>query len=322
VALTPEALLAAGVSGAAAGGVPGAIAAVASTAILNFTGSQGRIPTFAGTPKGPLEIPFREKIAPFLQALGREAAASSGRTISSTNLSVIQREERRFGFIIASQIFNNATVAQLREFIGFTPAPLVASPTLTEVPGMVMNPVTGVEQEPERVDRGRYNEGLGNEFVSQPQAKALAPMIVPTIELTEMVVHERVVGGAVQRRNSLFVVAPEATILTIPAKDGFHVWIKSAQVNLSPFGAVLAAWHIQAYAVTPGTTAQLINHFRSERNNTALAFGDVILEQVYPSFDVTQGRDYIVRFEVINGIVQLKLNIDAYYVPIGVNGRQ
>jgi len=142
--------------------------------------------------------------------------------------------------------------------------------------------------------------------------------------LAALIEFERVVGASVQRRNFTSGVTALGAILIIPARTGFKIWVRSTQVEVTPSGATVPQYEIRAGAAPAGAgSGSIITHFRNERNNSGLSLGDTILERVYPSFGVDQAkRDYLVELEVFAGAVMIKLNVDAFYIPGGVNGKR
>jgi len=317
VALSPEGIITAGVTGGVTAGVPGAIIGVAGEILRTFGSSGPRVNTFAGTQKESLEIPFWQAMRPFVRDLGKFVLESEqgGGPLSLQLQKAIPLRGQEF----VSQIFNRATPSQIREIITSG----VPMPDQTTMSGAIVNPVTGITQPPERVDRGRYNEGLENELVSQPQAKALAPSINPVIEIGRYIQAERVRGASVQFRNSVFGPGPvaEATILTIPEKDGKTIYIRSIQLLVAArLTGGTPTFKIRGRAVKEGSTDPVYTHFQYELNDTLIARGDSKVDVILPAFQVPQCLEYIILFELFFRDVAVNINVDASYLPIGVNG--
>ncbi len=333
MALTPEGLVVAGASGAATAGVPGAIAAVALTVLQSFNRTKAP-DRFAGTPKEPLEIPFWNVMRQFIGDLGR---LSVERDASGSTLTDVQKKmiPRRGGLIVA-QIFERATVAEIRALLdlpsetvlgirGSLEGSTFLDTGMKEGDVVVMNPVTGIEQPPERVDRGRYNEGLGNEFVSQPQSKALAPSIVPVIELGRYIQAERVQGNQIQRRYSVFAGIMILTdILRIVGKPDKQIYIRSVNVSVVPnLTSATPEYEIRAFSTAPSVSTIQIGHYRYIRNDPALTRDGATVEAIAPAFTVPNGQDYVNTLEIFNiQNLAVRISIDASYIPIGVNGSQ
>lgn len=337
--LGPAQVLGAGAAGFAVAGIPGAAIGVASAVVSAFADDRlPRIDTFAGTPKGPLEIPFFNTMLQFRRALGRIATEERIQKFPQA-LRARQRNDQvvwdRAGTVIIQQIFNQADVATIQEILGRPVEEILAQRRLLEEAGdliaqsmgeeeMVRNVVTGQEQGPSMIDRGRINEGLGNELVSQPQARAIAPLVVPTIDVARFIPHERIIGNAIQRSNTVIGPGPvgDQTLILIPGRDSQQIFIRSVQVDVSPrLTGGTPQWIMRARAVVPGTTGTVLSHFFHERNDSIMTRGESIVSQIEPSFTVPEGYDYIILFELF-GLrdVRVSLNVDGIFIPVGVNG--
>lgn len=188
---------------------------------------------------------------------------------------------------------------------------------------MVQNVVTGQEQGPAMIDRGRINEGFGNELVTQPQARAIAPIVVPTVEMSRYIPHTRIFGDGVQRRTINLGPGPigDTTYLTIVGESNRQIFIRSVQVDIAPrLTGGTPQWSLNAHSVVPGTTAAVLGHFAAERNDSLITRGESIFSKIMPSFTVPEGFDYVIRFELVLRDVSLRLNVDGIIIPVGVNG--
>lgn len=335
MALTPEGLAVAGAQGFITGGIPGAIQGVALAAISNFAAAvrSPRILQFAGTPKEPLEQPYWAVMRQLLRSLGKRAVEARIATIPE-GLRSRERNDQvvwdRAGNLIVREIFEKATVQQIQSVIGQSAETVLetrrilegGSPIVQEE-SMVQNVATGVEAVPERVDRGRYEEGLGNELVTQPQPKALSPFISPVIEIGRYIQHARVQGPAIQRQNSNRPAGPTplTTIVSIPAKRNRQIYVRSIQVQAAPNGAGVPLWALRGVAQLTGTSTLILTHWQVERRDAGFTLEGATFNGSFGSFTVPQGMDYGIRSESFAiPTWRINLNIDAEYIPIGVNG--
>ena len=189
---------------------------------------------------------------------------------------------------------------------------------------MVQNVVTGQEQGPAMIDRGRINEGLGNELVTKAQARAIAPIVVPVVEMSRYIPHTRIFGNGVQRSNTVIGPGPVAdqALITIVGEANKQIFIRSVQVDVSPrLTGGTPQWRLRARSVVPGTTDTVLGHFFVERNDSLMTRGESIVSKIMPSFTVPEGFDYIILFELFGTRdVRVALNIDGIIIPVGVNG--
>jgi len=338
VALTPEGLVAAGASGFAAGGIPGAIASVAGAAVANFARASGsaRVVSFPpGHPKEPLQAPYFLVMRQFQGVLGQMVIDQKFGHLSPSELARIPDKAfdvGRFGGIVIQLIFNAATVDQIKAVIG-TPAETVVETRRILEGGdprqedeeMVFNPVTGVDQPPERVDRGRYNEGLGNELVSQPVAKSLAPSIVPTIEIGRYIQHPMVLGiNRAFVSNVLVPVSTTTTFIRIPAADagdGF-IYVRRVRYSLSADEVTSPNYTLTANASGPSSTGIISKmHFQAIRDTSGFTVGEASSEKEYGEFTVPQGLDYVIHIvNLAAAALRIGIGVEAFFVPNGVNG--
>lgn len=340
MALTPGGLAVAGAEGLVAGGIPGAIQSVALLAVQNFvTASRSpRVVSFPpGHPKEPLQAPYWLVMRQFQVALGTIAVEEKfGDLVPAERRRIprLAQDVRRIGGNIIQQIFNQATVAQIQSVIGLSSEEVARRRAALEGSGdltiqanggaqMVENIVTGEEQGPAMIDRGRINEGLGNELVTQPQARAIAPIVVPVVEMSRYIPHTRIFGDQVQRSNTVIGPGPVAdqTLITIVGEPNKQIFIRSVQVDVSPrLTGGTPQWRMRARSVVPGLTGTVLGHFFVERNDSLMTRGESVFSRIMPSFTVPEGFDYIILFELFQRDVRVALNIDGIIIPVGVNG--
>lgn len=325
--LGPTQILGAGAAGFVAGGVPGAAAAVAAAVVGSFFRPKDPL-TFAGTPKESLEIPWFNLLRPQFELLGREWISfrfQSGERIIRDD----QVARRRAGELVAREMFFRLPVSSINEILQsgteLPTAQLSDTSTVLEEDVMVFNPVTGIDQPPERVDRGRYNEGLGNELVSQPQAKALAPSIVPVIELGRYINHPQVQGATrAYSFNTLIIAGGTTTLIRIPGDDadGGTIYVKNASWTISPSTGVSATYQLHANAARPASTAPVHKmHFQVLRQTTGLSVDGSLSDGQAGEFSVPIGLDYVVV--IVNGAptaIRIGINVEAFFIPKGVVG--
>jgi len=344
VALTPEGLAQVGTTGFVSGGIPGAIAAVAGAAVANFAAaaSSGRVVDFpSGHPKEPLQAPYWQVMTQFQGALGKIA--------TEQRLAKLDPQERarrrndasvwgRAGGAVITQIFREATVEQIKSIIALSSESVAATrirleggpdPASQEEEAMVFgrsirNPVTGVDQPPERVDRGRYNEGLGNELVSQPVAKALAPSIVPVIDIARYLPAEEIVGTSVAFRQEVVINAVvSVTMLRIPVRADKNIFIRSGTITITPSAiGLIPTYRAQGTAVDPTTnTPTKKMHWISLRRTASQSLAGSLLDLVFGQFAVPRGLEYIIRIEnSVGAQITAGCAVEAVYIPIGLEG--
>jgi len=339
VALTPEGLATAGAQGFITGGIPGAIQGVALAAVANFAAAarSPRVISFPpGHPKEPLQAPYWLVMRQFQGALGQAVVDDKFGNLSPAEFARIPDKAfdvGRFGGIVIQQIFNQATVEQIKSVIN-QPAEVILETRrvleggdplsqISQEENMVFNPATGTEQPPERVDRGRYNEGLENELVSKPLAKALAPSIVPTIEIGRFIVHPQVVGNIVAfAANVLVASGGITTLIRIPAKKNRVTYIRRAHFTVSPDGGGIPQYELRGNAAAAASSG-IVNklHFQVLRQSSSLTVGESLADGEVGEFTVPLDLDYIIHLiNAVGGPIRVGVNVEGFFIPKGVVG--
>jgi len=334
VALTPQTLIGAGVSGALTAGLPGAGAAVLATVLASF-GREKSPDTFAGTPKEPLELPFWDVMRQFQGVIAQKWMENQAAGGAITD--VIRKAGPRNAGRLISEMFASATVDQINDILGKPKEEILSLRAGLEGNDLVNqseevfmpidNPVTGQIQGPSKVDRAQVNIGLGNEVTTQPQARQLAPNIVPVVDISRYLVH-LMAEGATIGFNTTTTLAPSTTTTLIriagaSIKDGY-VYVKKVQLSVTPSAATVPTYQITGNSSPPASTVITRKmHFRALRLSGSLSIGDTILDKEYGEFTVPQGLDYVVKAEnFVGGQIKISVGVEAFFIPRGVVGNR
>jgi len=330
VALTPQLIIGAGLSGAVAGGLPGAGAAILATVLGSFNSAKAP-DRFAGTPKEPLELPFWDVMRQFQGVIAQKWMEHNA--FGGPITDVLRKAAPRNAGRIITQMFERATVEQIKAIIGIPGDVIVAERARlegndlinqSEGSSMVENPVTGLPQGPSKVDRAFINEGLGNEITTQPQARDLAPTIVPVVDVARFLVHEMIIGNNKAYVGTTVLAAGSATTpIRIVAKEGFFTYVKSARFDIAPDAGALIPSYRFTFGAARASSVVIVKktHFQVVRKNLSGPLASTYSSGERGPFEVPLGLDYFCEVDNAAGAaIRFSLQIEAYRIPKGVVG--
>jgi len=177
------------------------------------------------------------------------------------------------------------------------------------------------------INRGNFNEGLGNELETSLESFELGALVNPTLDIGRFIPVEQVVGsGKAFAPITNHPLGTQVTVIRIAMEDSLikkgSIYIRKVRAQVCPNSAALVpTYTIAAGAARVGTDTIIEKvHFNLERSGL-LAIGDTIVEQEFSEFSVPRGMDYIIRiFAVAVATIRDSFAVEAVYLPPGVNG--
>jgi len=331
-------------AGLTGGGIPGVALAVISGAIRAFGSSRPR--QVVDPVRIALLVRYRAQLRPHIQAIGRAFVDAintdgSGRTLRNdatqwirSGVSIIDSSFAPLSHHEATTIVEALESGRL-EVIGgqvvLSPTLLVPAPApapASDLPANLGPPSTKPGGKPmvERIDRGNFMEGLGNELVTKKiPPQELSSIVVPTLDLSRFLSVEQVVDSGIQFLSPATVLAStNKNVIRIPGRtNGETIFIRRGFLSVSPSGgAGVPFYSVRGSATNAGANTIVKKlHFEAIRRTVSMTVGDAIVERELGEFSIPSGLDYLIRLENGAGAtVTVTANVEAFYLKKGVNG--
>jgi len=177
----------------------------------------------------------------------------------------------------------------------------------------------------EKINRGNFNEGLGNELETPQKNFELGALVNPTIDIGRYLPVDPVEGAADQFFSDISVLlSTSVTGLRISAdtKPGRVIFIRRAHLSVSPSSASTPTYRFFAGAARKGEdTVETKMHFEVLRRSATPGIAATIVDLEIGNFAVPLGKDYLMRMDnLVGGGIRMSGSVEGYFLDKGVNG--
>jgi len=325
-------------AGFEAGGLPGAAVSLVVSTISAFR-KPSRPPLF---PPFRMDLwrRFQEGFRPHFRAIGR-ASIEHQESIKEFGIATPARNflppaQDRRGLLIINEVFFTLTNERAQNLLNSLAAGQIqitngrfetTLPTIeqdTPDPETLATP-SGGKPMVAKINRGNFNEGMGNELETNLTNFELGSLVNPVLDIARFLPREDISGPADQHFTDQTVVAStNSTGLRISADTakGRKIYIRRGHLTLSPNGPSVPEYHIVAGSAIKGVDIPVTKmHFEVLRQSSSLGLGSAVLDLEFGEFTPRQGEDYLIR--ILNGVgatIRWSGCVEAFFLPIGVNG--